>query len=319
MRRSSPSRAHRFWRRPTATPTISRRWARRWRSSRTCAAIGAADSSSRSSGGGRPKADLHWRGCSTFTIASGSTTFTATRSRPTSRNTRGRLVALAEEAEAVRAQAFAWCLLGESLLLHSPHWDEAAACLEAKLRTALLARKHALRRASVAAPRRADGEPRRIGRGRRPATARVGDRDRVADGDGTRGAGSTLRPPSLTWSRATRSRLPVPSAPPPPPPSGTETARPAALSSTQSRRRRSARSAISTRRERMPRRRRVLPGCSTARPGARWRRRRPQVWPRPRARRPRRANTSGRPPRCTSASATPTGPPGRWGQAAALV
>jgi hypothetical protein len=40
-----------------------------------------------------------------------------------------RTLALAERAEAVRAQAFAWCLLGESLLLHA-HWDEAAGCLE---------------------------------------------------------------------------------------------------------------------------------------------------------------------------------------------
>jgi DNA-binding SARP family transcriptional activator len=38
-------------------------------------------------------------------------------------------LALAEQAEAIRAQAFAWCLLGESLLLHA-HWDEAAGCLE---------------------------------------------------------------------------------------------------------------------------------------------------------------------------------------------
>jgi DNA-binding SARP family transcriptional activator len=40
-----------------------------------------------------------------------------------------RTLALAEEAGAVRAQAFAWCLLGESLLLHA-RWDEAAGCLE---------------------------------------------------------------------------------------------------------------------------------------------------------------------------------------------
>jgi tetratricopeptide (TPR) repeat protein len=40
-----------------------------------------------------------------------------------------RTLALAEEAGAVRAQAFAWCLLGESLLLHG-HFDEAAGCLE---------------------------------------------------------------------------------------------------------------------------------------------------------------------------------------------
>jgi DNA-binding SARP family transcriptional activator len=38
-------------------------------------------------------------------------------------------LALAEEAEAVRAQAFAWCLLGESLLLRA-RWDEAGGCLE---------------------------------------------------------------------------------------------------------------------------------------------------------------------------------------------
>jgi DNA-binding SARP family transcriptional activator len=40
-----------------------------------------------------------------------------------------RMLVLAERSEAVRAQAFAWCLLGESLLLHA-HWDEAAGCLE---------------------------------------------------------------------------------------------------------------------------------------------------------------------------------------------
>jgi DNA-binding SARP family transcriptional activator len=40
-----------------------------------------------------------------------------------------RTLVLAEQADAVRAQAFAWCLLGESLLLHA-HWDEAAGCLE---------------------------------------------------------------------------------------------------------------------------------------------------------------------------------------------
>jgi DNA-binding SARP family transcriptional activator len=38
-------------------------------------------------------------------------------------------LALAERNDAARAQAFAWCLLGESLLLHA-HWDEAAGCLE---------------------------------------------------------------------------------------------------------------------------------------------------------------------------------------------
>ena len=40
-----------------------------------------------------------------------------------------RTLELAERAEAVRAQAFAWCLLGESLLLRA-RWDEAAGCLE---------------------------------------------------------------------------------------------------------------------------------------------------------------------------------------------
>ena len=40
-----------------------------------------------------------------------------------------RLLSLAEKAEAVPAQAFAWCLLGESLLLHA-RWEEAAGCLE---------------------------------------------------------------------------------------------------------------------------------------------------------------------------------------------
>jgi DNA-binding SARP family transcriptional activator len=38
-------------------------------------------------------------------------------------------LALAERNGAARAQAFAWCLLGESLLLHA-RWDEAAGCLE---------------------------------------------------------------------------------------------------------------------------------------------------------------------------------------------
>lgn len=40
-----------------------------------------------------------------------------------------RTLARAEEAGASRAQAFAWCLLGESLLLHA-RWNEAAGCLE---------------------------------------------------------------------------------------------------------------------------------------------------------------------------------------------
>jgi len=40
-----------------------------------------------------------------------------------------RTLVLAEEAGAARAQAFAWCLLGESLLLQA-RWEEAAGCLE---------------------------------------------------------------------------------------------------------------------------------------------------------------------------------------------
>jgi DNA-binding SARP family transcriptional activator len=40
-----------------------------------------------------------------------------------------RILDQAEEAGAVRAQAFAWCLLGESLLLQA-RWDESAGCLE---------------------------------------------------------------------------------------------------------------------------------------------------------------------------------------------
>ena len=39
------------------------------------------------------------------------------------------VLALAEQNETVRAQAFAWCLLGESLLLQA-RWEEAAGCLE---------------------------------------------------------------------------------------------------------------------------------------------------------------------------------------------
>jgi DNA-binding SARP family transcriptional activator len=40
-----------------------------------------------------------------------------------------RLLTLAEQKQAVRAQAFAWCLLGESLLLQA-RWEEAGGCLE---------------------------------------------------------------------------------------------------------------------------------------------------------------------------------------------
>jgi DNA-binding SARP family transcriptional activator len=40
-----------------------------------------------------------------------------------------RILDRAEDASALRAQAFAWCLLGESLLLQA-RWDESAGCLE---------------------------------------------------------------------------------------------------------------------------------------------------------------------------------------------
>jgi tetratricopeptide (TPR) repeat protein len=40
-----------------------------------------------------------------------------------------RMLWLAEQAGAVRAQAFAWCLLGETLLLRA-RWEEAAGCLQ---------------------------------------------------------------------------------------------------------------------------------------------------------------------------------------------
>jgi DNA-binding SARP family transcriptional activator len=40
-----------------------------------------------------------------------------------------RVLALAEQSGAVRAQAFAWCLLGEALLLQA-RWEEAGGCLE---------------------------------------------------------------------------------------------------------------------------------------------------------------------------------------------
>jgi DNA-binding SARP family transcriptional activator len=50
------------------------------------------------------------------------------RARDVEKYARSTLV-LAERVDAVPAQAFAWCLLGESLMLRA-HWDEAAACLE---------------------------------------------------------------------------------------------------------------------------------------------------------------------------------------------
>ena len=60
----------------------------------------------------------------------------------------------AEEAGAVRAQAFAWCLLGESLLLQA-RWEESMGCLErsCELHAALSSRSGALawqRRAELA-------------------------------------------------------------------------------------------------------------------------------------------------------------------------
>jgi hypothetical protein len=65
-----------------------------------------------------------------------------------------RLLTWAEDEGAVRAQAFAWCLLGESLLLQA-RWDEAAGCLErsCELHAALGFRSGALawqRRAELA-------------------------------------------------------------------------------------------------------------------------------------------------------------------------
>ncbi|WP_211359720.1 BTAD domain-containing putative transcriptional regulator [Actinocorallia herbida] len=64
-------------------------------------------------------------------------------------------LAVAERTDAVPAQAFAWCLLGESLLLRAV-WDEADACLErsCELYTPLGSRSVALpwlRRAELAA------------------------------------------------------------------------------------------------------------------------------------------------------------------------
>jgi hypothetical protein len=66
-----------------------------------------------------------------------------------------RVLDQAERTEAVRAQAFAWCLLGESLLLHA-RWDEADGCLErsCELHASLGSRSGALpwqRRAELAA------------------------------------------------------------------------------------------------------------------------------------------------------------------------
>ncbi|HYX84945.1 MAG TPA: BTAD domain-containing putative transcriptional regulator [Gaiellales bacterium] len=73
-----------------------------------------------------------------------------------------RTLVRAEEAGAVRAQAFAWCLLGESLLLHA-RWDEAAGCLErsCELHASLGTRSGALpwqRRAEIAVCLGADAE-----------------------------------------------------------------------------------------------------------------------------------------------------------------
>ena len=68
----------------------------------------------------------------------------------------------AEDAGAVRAQAFAWCLLGESLLLQA-RWDESDGCLERScdLHDSLGSRSGALawqRRAELAACRGAHDE-----------------------------------------------------------------------------------------------------------------------------------------------------------------
>ncbi len=71
-------------------------------------------------------------------------------------------LAEATAAGIVRAQAFAWCLLGESLLLRA-HWDEAAGCLErsAELHASFGSAAGALpwqRLAELAACRRYDEE-----------------------------------------------------------------------------------------------------------------------------------------------------------------
>ncbi len=80
-----------------------------------------------------------------------------------------RVLALAEQTGAVRAQAFGWCLLGESLLLQA-RWQEAAGCLErsGELHATLGTRSGALpwqRLAELAvcsgAPEEADGLLRR--------------------------------------------------------------------------------------------------------------------------------------------------------------
>ena len=73
-----------------------------------------------------------------------------------------RTLSVAEGAGAVRAQAFAWCLLGESLLLQA-RWDEAAGCLErsCELHASLGSRSGALawqRLAEVAVCRGAVGD-----------------------------------------------------------------------------------------------------------------------------------------------------------------
>jgi DNA-binding SARP family transcriptional activator len=73
-----------------------------------------------------------------------------------------RLLDRAEEAGAVRAQAFAWCLLGESLLLRA-RWDESAGCLtrSCDLHASLGSRSGALawqRRAELAVSRGAYDE-----------------------------------------------------------------------------------------------------------------------------------------------------------------
>jgi DNA-binding SARP family transcriptional activator len=80
-----------------------------------------------------------------------------------------RVLALGEQSGAVRAQAFGWCLLGESLLLQA-RWEEAAGCLErsGELHATLGTRSGALpwqRLAELAvcsgAPEEADGLLRR--------------------------------------------------------------------------------------------------------------------------------------------------------------
>ena len=207
--------------------TISPPPRRRSRSSRTSGATGIGTPSSRSSGCTATTREAGCRRvCSTSTIASASTTCTATGYPRVSRSTHDASCPLAEQAGDVRAQAFAWCLLGESLLLHA-RFEEAAGCLERSCEL------HAsfgttLRRPPLATSCRAGGVPGSAGGGRGPAATGVGDRHGVADGSPH--VGSDLRDRSVRADRAGPTPM-LPHArcdPPTPPQCATATARAAA-------------------------------------------------------------------------------------------